>query len=216
MVTEVHNINEKEFNLRLEVRLKNAALVNAREELGFTAKKAAELIGVSYHPYIKYENMSKYPGPDMRRKICDFYGLEEEVVFPEELRKIMPGKRILERKIPKSRLVSLAEASHQHLLPPVEIEQELEEREMKEEIENVLGKLQDREAIIIRLYYGIGERESKTYDEIAEMLGMSRQRIRQIHNVALQKIRSGKIMYGGRVSPALGRHLEDYAENISR
>lgn len=36
------------FDVRIEMRLKNASLVNAREQLGLNAKEVAGLIGISY------------------------------------------------------------------------------------------------------------------------------------------------------------------------
>ena len=49
--------------------------------------------------------------------------------------------------------------------------------------------MEPREAEIIRLYYGIGREESLTLDEIGEQYGLTRERIRQIKEKALRRLR---------------------------
>jgi len=215
MEQEIHDVDEKKFSLRLEARLKNAALVNAREKLDLTAKGVAELIGVSYSSYVQFETMGKYPGPKTRAKVCNFYGLLEENVFPQELRRVKSKKIVLEREIPRSNLISLAAASHKHLLPPVSIESEIEEGELKEQIERVLGDLKTREAYVIRRYYGLDGGEEETFEEISLKLGVSRSRANQIHDKAMAKIR-GYDPWGRKVVGGIGKRLEVYLENLSR
>ena len=60
---------------------------------------------------------------------------------------------------------------------------------LHEEIEGILGTLDAREAEIIRLYYGIGEGASMTLDEIAQRYGLTRERVRQIREQALARLR---------------------------
>ncbi len=51
-----------------------------------------------------------------------------------------------------------------------------------------IAGLDPRSALVIRLYFGLGGEDRKNFAEIAEMLGLSRERIRQIHKEALTKI----------------------------
>jgi len=48
---------ERGFKIRLEVKLKNAALKDAREMLGLSAREFAEKIGIGYCTYLTYEAM---------------------------------------------------------------------------------------------------------------------------------------------------------------
>lgn len=55
-------------------------------------------------------------------------------------------------------------------------------------INEKISDLDPRSEKIIRLYFGLGGEDRKNFAEIAEMLGLSRERIRQIHKEALKKI----------------------------
>jgi RNA polymerase primary sigma factor len=64
----------------------------------------------------------------------------------------------------------------------------LQER-MHEKIHSAIDKLDAREADIIRTYFGLNEsHESRNFAQIADVLGLSRERVRQIQKEALKKI----------------------------
>ena len=65
----------------------------------------------------------------------------------------------------------------------------LMDESLKIEVEKVLASLPRREGEILRLYYGIGEERSLTLSEIGERLNLSRERVRQIKELALKKLR---------------------------
>ena len=56
------------------------------------------------------------------------------------------------------------------------------------EIDRVLSSLKDREEAVIRMSFGIGEREM-TLDEIGDKLGLTRERVRQIKEKAIKQLR---------------------------
>ena len=56
------------------------------------------------------------------------------------------------------------------------------------EIERALAQLTKREGEIIRYFFGIGRRE-KTLEEISEELGLTRERVRQIKEKAIRRLR---------------------------
>ena len=57
------------------------------------------------------------------------------------------------------------------------------------DIDNVLETLPDREGDVVRLYYGIGERNPLSLHEIGEMFDISRERVRQIKEKAIGHLR---------------------------
>jgi RNA polymerase primary sigma factor len=61
-------------------------------------------------------------------------------------------------------------------------------RELKEKMHRALGVLDEREAKIIRLRFGIGHDEAHTLEEIGHVVNLSRERVRQIEGLALKKI----------------------------
>ena len=75
---------------------------------------------------------------------------------------------------------------------------------LQEEIGTALESLDGRESQIIRLYYGLNGTQSMNLAEIGTKFGLTRERIRQIKEKALRKLRSPKrarrlIPYAGEV-----------------
>ena len=60
---------------------------------------------------------------------------------------------------------------------------------LKSDVGNVLDTLPEREAEVIRLYFGVGTERAHTLEEIGIRFGLTRERIRQIKERALQRLR---------------------------
>ena len=60
----------------------------------------------------------------------------------------------------------------------------------KEEVSDLLNSLNEREQNVIRLRYGLEDGQTHTLEEIGEMLGVTRERVRQIEARAMEKLRS--------------------------
>jgi RNA polymerase primary sigma factor len=63
---------------------------------------------------------------------------------------------------------------------------------LKNEVADILSTLDEREAEVIRLSFGIGSNQKATLEEIGERFNLTRERIRQIKENALRKLRSSK------------------------
>jgi RNA polymerase primary sigma factor len=68
-------------------------------------------------------------------------------------------------------------------------DQETFEHALTQSIEEVLTTLKEREAKILRLYFGLDEPEPLTLEEIGARLGITRERVRQIKEKALSRLR---------------------------
>jgi len=79
---------------------------------------------------------------------------------------------------------------------------EVMEDDLQESVERMLGDLKPREASVLRLYYGLGTEREMTLEEIGQIMGLTRERIRQIKEEAFEKIRTSKTF----------RYMRDYAE----
>ncbi len=64
----------------------------------------------------------------------------------------------------------------------------LEQESVRQEVSALLDSLSDRDATILRRSFGIGERE-QSIDQIAEDIGLSRERVRQIREAAIRRVR---------------------------
>ena len=63
------------------------------------------------------------------------------------------------------------------------------EKALTEAIEESLSSLKEREAKILRLYFGLDGGEPMTLEQIGSLLGITRERVRQIKEKALSRLR---------------------------
>lgn len=66
------------------------------------------------------------------------------------------------------------------------------DRELREKVKTTLKVLSQREEEIIRLRFGIGRDTPYTLEEIGRIMGLSRERVRQIEATALKKIQQAE------------------------
>ncbi|ARJ37395.1 RNA polymerase sigma factor RpoD [Sporosarcina ureae] len=73
---------------------------------------------------------------------------------------------------------------------------------LKEQLEDVLDTLTDREEIVLRLRFGLDDGRTRTLEEVGKVFGVTRERIRQIEAKALRKLRH----------PSRSKRLKDFLE----
>jgi len=72
-------------------------------------------------------------------------------------------------------------------------EDEYMNRFVSEEIERALATLPARDAKVLRLYFGLDGGREHTLEEIGSMLGVTRERVRQLRDRALKRLREGEV-----------------------
>ena len=82
-------------------------------------------------------------------------------------------------------------------------EQSVENIMLKEQIDELLHDLKDRERQVIILRFGLEDGRPRTLEEVGQEFNVTRERIRQIEAKALKKLRN----------PVRGRLIQDYLEN---
>ena len=73
---------------------------------------------------------------------------------------------------------------------------------LKEQLEEVLGTLTEREQKVLTLRFGLEDGRARTLEEVGKEFNVTRERIRQIEAKALRKLRH----------PSRSRKLKDYLE----
>jgi RNA polymerase primary sigma factor len=83
-----------------------------------------------------------------------------------------------------NRLLDVIQNDHQ---PPPD--NDLMGESLKVEIERALATLTKREAEVVRLYFGLGQEHPLTLEEIGERFNLTRERVRQIKEKAIRRLR---------------------------
>lgn len=63
----------------------NFKLIAKRKERGLKQSEVAEAVGVSVMAISYYENGTREPKPEIKKKLADFYGCEESELFDAEV-----------------------------------------------------------------------------------------------------------------------------------
>ncbi|UCG85718.1 MAG: RNA polymerase sigma factor RpoD/SigA [Gemmatimonadota bacterium] len=72
-------------------------------------------------------------------------------------------------------------------------EEKTMERFLSDEVEDALKALPARDAKVLRLYFGLDGGREHTLEEIGGMLGVTRERVRQLRDRALKRLREGDV-----------------------
>jgi RNA polymerase primary sigma factor len=84
----------------------------------------------------------------------------------------------------ENRLLDVIQSDEQ---PPPD--QRLMKESLKAEINRALSTLTEREAEVIKLYFGLNKEHSMTLEEIGERFNLTRERVRQIKEKAIRRLR---------------------------
>lgn len=141
------------------------------------------------------QELGREPTPE---EIAKEMGIEEEKV--REIMKIAQEPVSLETPI--------GEEEDSHLGDFIEDEDALAPADaasftlLKEQLEDVLETLTEREEEVLRLRFGLDDGRQRTLEEVGQVFGVTRERIRQIEAKALRKLRH----------PSRSKKLKDYLE----
>ena len=128
---------------------------------------------------------------------------EEMDLTPEKVREIL---KIAQE--PVSLETPIGEEDDSHLGDFIEDQEATSPAEhaayelLKEQLEDVLDTLTDREENVLRLRFGLDDGRTRTLEEVGKVFGVTRERIRQIEAKALRKLRH----------PSRSKRLKDFLE----
>jgi len=182
---------------RVEMKVKNNLLASAMERKGIAS--AAELSrqsGVTQNDIGKYLNLQQsiydFRGEYRPQfmQLCEFFNLMPSELYPEAQMSepLKSNKRVIEADAHE--LVRLEADA----LDPAQI---IELGSRREAIRGMLFSLTKKESDVVSLRLGF-EGVEHTWEEIGNVYGVSRERVRQIYGKALRKLRHPeRLKYAG-------------------
>ena len=116
--------------------------------------------------------------------------MEEPIETIRALRRVAASELSLDAPIDRSDGNSARFGERFAGVEATEIEADVEAIARREFLETMFDNyLTERERKILYLYYGLDDGEERTLEEIGSLLGVTRERIRQIRNRAFEKLR---------------------------
>jgi RNA polymerase primary sigma factor len=161
-----------------------ASLANHGRAVRVPLNRASDLARIFREKERLKQELGRDPTPDELSKATD---LTPELI--ESLQTLNAAEIRLDAPIGDSEDSQLVERFITE--EAAEPELEVENRLLTESVSEALQTLDARDAKVLRLYFGLeGEREH-TLEEIGNMLGVTRERIRQLRDRALRRLREG-------------------------
>ena len=177
---------------RVQIKVRNARLLRAIEKAGHQPGQIfAREVGISYTCHLlPYLNLKRTPfdeNGDLRpcaEMLCVFLNRLPDELWSEEQRYPL---------VTNAAEIELSAASvHELLASPSDCADPLsllEKKQAAEAVDALLDTLTPREAEVLRLRHGI-DGDAMNLEEMANAMGCSRERIRQIEAKALRKLRA--------------------------
>jgi RNA polymerase sigma factor (sigma-70 family) len=209
------------FGLTAVTRLYHAKLHRLAKEMG-TQKAVAKYLGVSSCLFNQWVNLKNLPPKEphdrgrktlwrkpffdeVEKKLFELTGETWDELWPQELRDAVEINGLITQKeqlitVEPQQLLTYAreEAARLEAVDPTK---SAEISELRESLARALKHLSYREREIIKLRFGIGHDHAYTLQECAHIFKMTRERARQIHLKAINRIR--------RYAPELAQHLPE-------
>jgi len=163
-----------------------AALARQGRTVRVPLNRTADLSRIVRTAEYLRQTLRREPTPE---EIADATKLSLEVV--QSLAALNTGDVRLDAPLDPDGDRSLIERFIAEDLP--DTEDQAMDRFLSDEIESALSTLQRRDAKVLRLYFGLDGGREHTLEEIGGMLGVTRERVRQLRDRALKRLRDGDV-----------------------
>lgn len=189
-------------DIRMDVRFRNNCILSKMESVGVeSVAELARRIGVSVMSIHCYVNMTQVPfnkKGKMSRvviKMCEFFKCSPEELFSSEQMETKLEKNRAAVEVSFEGVRAMLEHQPSELLA---LEDVVARDQIPGLITQALEHLTVRQRLVLTKRFGLQEEEEHTLEQVAEVLGVTRERVRQIEAKALRRMRNPS------VSAALG------------
>lgn len=162
------------------------AILHALSEYGTTFRLPQKQANVLY----RLERSKQALGRELERPPSEAELADELGMSPEEVRLLLASNQnilSLNQPIDQDGEAEFGDLLEQCVIP--DTDSELVRQSFEDALRQALGELSPKERQIISMRFGLEDDRPRTLREIGEQLGISRERVRQIENQALTKLR---------------------------
>jgi RNA polymerase sigma factor (sigma-70 family) len=188
---EIYDTANEGKDYILQIKVRNGPLLRAYRMRGFRSlKQLSVAAGISYQSLLKYFSLQKAPitksGGWARNALAlaKTLRLPPDSLFPEHHLDKALAKSSGEIEVSRDELM-LMMADHSQQNP----EEKLISDQSTAKLMESFSCLTPREERVLRMRFGLGDDDAQTHDAVALKLQLTRERIRQIENKAIRKIR---------------------------
>ena len=174
----------EEFRVGIKVRVFNFALDHAIKAKGWTRKEAAAAFGVAYTTLSHWLAFKTYPREAKVLEVSQVLGVWREVLFPEEIKSLRITKQPEPLSFGREEALAFGMLSDEVNPEKISIKASLQES-----LQTAMQVLREREKLVLKLRFGLDGEEALTLVGVGAVLGVTRERIRQIETGALRKLR---------------------------
>ena len=179
--------------IRAELKFKNGIFIAALERVVY--KSIAEYCRdnkLSYGTIIAYANLHLIPvDEDIRTKMIKTLYEDEYTLFTqfEDVVRIKRGTPKLITNIPIDKFIELDTEEVLRLQSPDQVDESMLKESLAVDVKDTMAGLKDRERMVLNMAYGMNGYHEHTLEEIGEKFELSRERVRQIREKALRRLR---------------------------
>ncbi len=164
------------------------AILHALSEHGATFRLPQKQANVLY----RLERSRQALGRELERTPSEQELADEVQMDVEQVRLLLASNQntlSLNEPVDEDGEAEFGDLLEQYVIP--DTDEQLLQESFEETLREALATLSEKEREILTLRFGLGDDTPRTLREIGEALGISRERVRQIENQALTKLRRG-------------------------
>lgn len=176
------------MKIRGTFRIRNELVIKAREEMDMNQTNFGKICGVHVHVITDLERLNfKNVSANAARKVAAFLGVNvEEIVPPELAGKRLAGEISQVGNVKPSVLLNSGAVHHALGLPSGDEAFLNERRRVLLEVMDGLENERDKQILVMK--FGLGSETEIDLPQIADRMGISRQRIRQIFKKIIRRL----------------------------
>ncbi|MFA5036152.1 MAG: sigma factor-like helix-turn-helix DNA-binding protein [Candidatus Izemoplasmatales bacterium] len=180
------------FRIGVKHSIFNSELRKRRIKKGLSQEGLADILNIGVGTISSYETFKKWPTEVNAKRLSDYFQVDIQTIFPEWLKefKLSRSSYTTESIITENILPAMVEKlSIGTGYMEENMEQEIDQEFLESTINNVLKNLTEKERSVIENTFGLNGHQKKTLGEVARMYNVTRERIRQIRNRAVRRLK---------------------------